>query len=198
VQHLAPAYGYETTFTQIAEAVLGQSGSDATAILGSIIILANLSGAIWAVSRLLFAMSREGFLPAFLQDAPDGTPWLAVGVTMTAILSVVGLDLLGVLPLDRMLSLAGQNFLILYAIAAVALMLRSREWPHRILGLAVAILAAALVAAQETLTLYPLLLVGLGLLVHRKSIAGRRVAAPPAPAVNVSGRSPQPAAESAS
>jgi amino acid efflux transporter len=167
VVRLGPTSGFETSFAQIAEAVLASNGADATAILACIVIFANLSGAIWAVSRLVFSLSREGFLPASLQRTHGGTPWVAVGATTAALLAGITLNLLDILPLDRMLALAGQNFAVLYAVAALVLLVQGRMRWHRILGACVVLAATLLVGAQERLALYPLASIALGYLLAR-------------------------------
>ena len=165
VQRLSPTQGFETAFAQIAEAALGPLGSKATALLATVVIFANLSGAIWAVSRLVFSLSRDRFLPVALQKTRGGTPWLAVAATTCALALVLTLDWLGYLGLGRMLALAGQNFLVLYGIAAIVLLRHARAWPERLLSLLVVAVVTGLVAVQGPSVLYPalLLLVGLAL-----------------------------------
>jgi amino acid efflux transporter len=173
VERLAPASGFETSFAQIAAAVLGSHGADATAILACVLIFANLSAAIWAVSRLVFSLSREGFLPSLLQRTRAGTPWVAVGSTTAALLVGVGANMIGLLPLDAMLALAGQNFAVLYAVAALVLVLRGRTTSQKILGAAVVMAASLLVLAQERFALYPLASITLGCFLARWSRPSR-------------------------
>jgi amino acid efflux transporter len=165
VQRLSPAQGFETAFAQIAEAALGPLGSRATALLATVVIFANLSGAIWAVSRLVFSLSRERFLPTALQKTRGGTPWLAVAATTCALTLVLALDWLGYLGLGQMLALAGQNFLVLYGIAAIGLLRNARAWPEHALSLMVFAIVAGMVALQGPSALYPaaLLLAGIAL-----------------------------------
>ena len=162
MQRLAPTRGFETSFAQIAEAAFGRYGTMATATLASVIIFANLSGAIWAVSRLVFSLSREGLLPRRLQRTRNGTPWLAVGATTAVLVAVTMLGRAGLLPLDRMLALAGQNFVVLYAVAALVLLGRGNSIGQRLLGGSVALAATCLVVAQGSLALYPLVLAAAG------------------------------------
>lgn len=154
---------YETAFSRIAAAALGSFGEIGTALLATVIILANLSGAIWAVSRMVFALSREGFLPSALEVSRNGTPWRAVAVTSTALVIVTLADAAGIFGLDRMLALAGQNFLVLYGIAAGAMLALSTSTGARILALLASALTLGLVAIQGAAAVYPAALLGLGI-----------------------------------
>ena len=153
---------YETAFARIAGAALGGSGETGVALLASIIILANLSGAVWAVSRMVFALSREGFLPASLNTSHNGTPWRAVLLTATALIIVTLADTLGLLGLDRMLALAGQNFLVLYGIGAAAMLALTSHIVARTVALLSLLLTLALVAMQGVAAAYPAVLLCLG------------------------------------
>jgi len=114
-------------FLPVVEALVG--GAAAGAALGALvalIIIANLVGAVWAASRLVFDMGRNGFLPAALDagrlDA-GGTPARALAAVLTGFLAVIGLHLAGGVPLDALLTLAGQNFFLLY-LACVAVFVK--------------------------------------------------------------------------
>jgi amino acid efflux transporter len=177
VQRLSPARDFETAFAQVAEAALGPLGSQATALLATVVIFANLSGAIWAVSRLVFSLSRERFLPTALQKTRGGTPWLAVAATTCALTLVLSLDWLGYIGLGRMLALAGQNFLVLYGIAALGLLREARRWPERILSLLIFAVVAGMVALQGPSALYPAALLLAGVILGAGSARGEVAAA---------------------
>lgn len=156
---------YETAFATIARASLGAAGETAVALLAGTIILANLAGAIWAVSRLVFSLSREGVLPEVFARTRGGSPWVAVMTTALALAAVIGASGVGLFRLDWMLALSGQNFLILYGVAAMALFRVGRNLLERMLAVGVGLLALALVLAQGLAIAYPLALVALGILV---------------------------------
>lgn len=162
VQHTALSGDYEVAFARIAESAIGPFGLRATAIVATLIIFANLSGAIWAVSRMVYSLSREGFLPAILQTSHHGTPWLAVGCTAIALILTLSLDWVGFLSIDRMLSLAGQNFTVLYGIAAAALLFLTKAYNERILCVIVVAIVLGLVALQGMIAFYPALLLIFG------------------------------------
>ena len=183
-QRLELEGSFETAFVDIARVSLGASGSVAVAWLAGAIILANLAGAIWAVSRMLFSLSREGILPAFVQTTRGGTPWLAVGLTSLALASVLCASGAGVLQLDWMLALAGQNFLILYGIAAASFFRIARNPAEAGLAILAGALATYLVVAHGLALAYPLGLVIMALLVA----GARRPALSPASPGQTRGR----------
>lgn len=163
VQHVVLDGRYEVAFTQIAAISLGTWAKGAVAVIATVIILANLSGAIWAVSRLVFSLSREGWLPAMLQKGREGTPWLSVLATSAMFVIVLVADWAGFLGLERMLALAGQNFIVLYGIAAAALFRLSTHGGERLLAGTVVCLIVALVLLQGIPALYSLCLLALGM-----------------------------------
>tara|TARA_Y100001933_G_scaffold194147_1_gene194161 strand:- start:715 stop:1998 length:1284 start_codon:yes stop_codon:yes gene_type:complete len=164
-QRLGLDAGFETAFVDIARVSLGASGGMAVAWLAGAIILANLAGAIWAVSRMLYSLSREGILPAFVRTTRGGSPWLAVGMTSLALASVLCASGAGLFRLDWMLALAGQNFLILYGIAALSFLRIARNAAEVLLAVLAGALAAYLVVAHGLAPAYPLALVVVALLV---------------------------------
>lgn len=162
VQRQSLSADYEVAFTQIVANSLGALGKTATSIVATVIIFANLSGAIWAVSRLVFSLSRESFLPTVLQKTKGGTPWLAVVATASTLAIVLAFDGAGWLGLDKMLNLAGQNFLVLYGIAAAVLFTQSIVAAERALAAAVVLIISGLVMMQGLIALYPAVLFGIG------------------------------------
>lgn len=88
------------------------------------IIVTNLNGAIWAASRLVFDLGRNGWMPRAwaLQylDGPQATPRRAVffiGLLFTLVLIAYSLSLLN---LADLLKTAGQNFFVLYTLSIIA------------------------------------------------------------------------------
>ncbi|SDR21125.1 amino acid/polyamine/organocation transporter, APC superfamily [Rhizobiales bacterium GAS113] len=154
-QRVELAGNFTSPFVAMVEPTLGRLGSVLVSVTAVIIVFANLSGAIWGVSRLVFALSREGMLPSTFQTARDGSPVQAVAFTAAALLCVVTLDAAGILGIGRMLSMAGQNFLILYGIAAATLLLTAQGWSERLLaGVSVVIVLGLLVKSGQSLA-YP-------------------------------------------
>lgn len=160
-QKIALGSGFETAFGQIAFNIFGYSGMAGMVSLAAVIVLANLAGAIWAISRLLFSLSREGYLPKSVQYSFGGTPWIAVLATSFSLIVVLSANAGGIVELDAMLSLAGQNFLILYGLASCALVRLSQSWIEKAAGAVGAALIAVLVSLQGTVAIYPVAILGL-------------------------------------
>ncbi|RWO03370.1 MAG: amino acid permease [Mesorhizobium sp.] len=90
-------------------------------LLGASLISANLFGAVVAVSRLVFYLSKRHFLPASLGCLRNGAPRNSVYCVATSMIIVVACDQIGLLNIETMFSLAGMNFLAIYMISAIAL-----------------------------------------------------------------------------
>jgi amino acid efflux transporter len=147
---------YEAPFLVFVAPVFGGYGATIVGSVAALIVLANLSGAIWGVSRLVFSLGRDGILPASLALTRGGQPVHAV-IATTVLLSVIlmayGCDILN---LETMIELAGQNFLTLYAIAALALFRLSQPVSVKITAIGVLAIAILLLIFQGAKLLYPL------------------------------------------
>jgi len=163
---------FETAFAQIASNALGVSGQITISLIATLIIFANLSAAIWAVSRLIFSLSRETFLPKVLQKTSNGSPYLAMSLTTSVIAGVIILDWSGYLGLEFMLALAGQNFLVLYGVAATAYFCVSKALWKRLLASMTVVIVVTLVAAQGLLSVYPISLMVIGIIIAQ---LGKRI-----------------------
>jgi amino acid efflux transporter len=149
---------FEAPFVAFVRPILGPAGAVGVALLAILIVFANLSGAIWGVSRMVYALARDGLLPRLFANAPGGTPVTAVALTVFSIVGVLLADLVFHFGLDGMLARAGMNFLILYAIAAAALVVISSTLAHRVLGITVILIVAAMLVWAQNSVLYPLAL----------------------------------------
>lgn len=149
---------HEAPFVAIVHPLLGDFGSIAVALTAALIVFANLAGAVWGVSRMVFGLARDGQLPEQLAITQDGRPIRAVMATMTALIAILAIDASGLIGIETMLRLAGQNFLILYGISAAALVVLARRSFEKLLGVAVIGLVVALVGLQGPLFIYPLAL----------------------------------------
>jgi len=103
------------------------------------IIIVNLNAAVWAASRLMFDLGRAGTLPGGwgldrLTGPGNTTPRtaiLAVGVIFFVVLLSAGANLVS---LNGLLSLAGQNFFVLYVLAIVAFLKLHRSSGGKLYG----------------------------------------------------------------
>ncbi len=153
-------------FARIFGAAFGPAGANAVSAVAVLLIFANLSAAIWAVSRMVYATAREGLLPPVLARVDRGVPLAAVALTVGVLLAVVAMAGRGLFDLGLLLAAAGQNFLLLYGAAAAALFrLGDRAWHPWLGGLGLAIVVALLIGRGGEGSLYPavLILAGLGL-----------------------------------
>jgi amino acid efflux transporter len=156
--------GFEAPFAAIIGNRFGIPGTIAVSIVSVLLILANLMGAIWAVSRMVFAAAGEGLLPAVLADARRGVPRRALGATGAALVAVVLTNWSGYLDLGTLLTLAGQNFLLLYAGAAAVLTKCARARWETVLGLiCLGLVAGVMVLRGPGGLAYPVTLILAGL-----------------------------------
>lgn len=103
------------------------------------IIVVNLNAAVWAASRLMFDLGRSGTLPsnwgldrlAGPRNATPRTAILAVGAIFSVVLLFAGANLIS---LNMLLSLAGQNFFVLYVLAIVAFLKLHRSIAGKLYG----------------------------------------------------------------
>lgn len=131
----------DTTVHAPVQAVVAQVVSPAAgtlvAILGVVIILANLVGALWGASRLVMSSAREGLLPGPLARLHRGeNPRTAVLACATVFLAVIASSAVGWSDLGSLLAVAGKNFFLLYLLCALAYARLFRA-AHRVLGAAV-------------------------------------------------------------
>lgn len=149
----------EAVFVDILGARLGAAGGVVVAAIATLVIAANLMGAIWAVSRMVFALSREGNLFIRLRVNKAGTPISSMVLTSFVILLVLAADGLDMLNIETMLAIAGQNFFILYGLAGFALFRHARHLHERIVaGLVILVVISLLLTNDLSSLLYPAVL----------------------------------------
>lgn len=166
VNAAAPGDGFEAPFATIIGRAFGTPGAVAISVVSVLLIFANLAGAIWAVSRMVFSAAGAGILPTMLMRANHGAPRRAVAVTGAALIAVVLANWSGVLDLGTLLTLAGQNFLLLYAGAAAVLVKVARSGWHTALGLVCLALVAGVMVLRGPVGLaYPVALILAGLVI---------------------------------
>ncbi len=165
---------YATPFVEIVRPLLGGAGGSLVAITAALIVFANLSGAVWGVSRLVYSTARDGGLPAGLAAMRAGRPLRAVAATVAVLTGVLGAAGAGAFSLPAMLALAGQNLLILSGMAAGVLAVLARTWRDRTLGIAVLLIVGALLALQGARLAYPVALFGAAAAMEARRFAGSR------------------------
>ena len=170
VQHSVTAMSPEAAFVSIADQVFGTYGSLSISLIATTIIFANLLGAIWAVSRMVYSLSREGYLPFKLNVTSSGVPISSVLLVSTVILAVLIGDRLQLVNIRDMLSLAGQNFMILYGLGGIALFRLTPDRIERAIAAVSIVLAAALTISEGPSVIYPLSLIIAGWLIARMRV----------------------------
>lgn len=148
----------EAAFASIAHSLFGEEAKLTIVILASIIIFANLMGAIWAVSRLVYSLSREGVLPISLETNEVGSPISSVILTSGVLVIILGLSQMGFFEIDGMLAIAGQNFFILSGVAAGALLKLSDHPLERFVAAIAVLVVMTLIFINGTAIWYPLIL----------------------------------------
>ncbi|SDQ19943.1 amino acid permease [Pseudovibrio sp. Tun.PSC04-5.I4] len=154
-------------FAAIAENAFGRSGEVVISAIASLIIFANLVGAIWAVSRMLLSLSREGLLPLGIGYSGSGPSVTVLLLTSGALLLVLSLDWANLIAIETMLAVAGQNFLILYGLASLSLLRLSKALPEKLLALTSIFIVGGILAYQGASLLYPVFLIVLGIIFVR-------------------------------
>lgn len=157
----------------LAGRAFGGIGQGTVSLAAVVLVLANLSAAIWAVSRLLWSSAEDGLLPRPLARLQGGAPRRAVVATLLVLSAVLGLSAALGIELATFLEFAGQNFFLLFSVAALVLLRRRATASDAPLALlALAIVGILLAVRPPALLLYPAACVAFGLIAA--SAAGRR------------------------
>jgi len=125
----------EAPFVALFDHSFGPAGGRFVALAAIILVVANLAAAVWAVSRMVWSAAGDRLLPAGLRVTRDSTPYRAVIATVGALIAVVCLSALGAVDLATMLAMAGQNFLLIYAVSAAALLVCGRRLAEQALAI---------------------------------------------------------------
>lgn len=143
-----PDAATEAPFTVIMMQGYGVLASQFVSGVAIVLIFANLSAAMWAVSRMVYSAAGEQLLPGALTKLNGGIPIRAVILTALVLVSVSLFSYTGALDLGDLLAIAGMNFLLLYAAAAAALCRLSTVNRHRLVGIASILIVALLVVGR--------------------------------------------------
>ncbi|OZM71688.1 amino acid permease [Amycolatopsis antarctica] len=163
----------------VIRAAVSPTAASLVAVLGVVILAANLIGAMWGASRLIYSSASHRLLPRQLSvlSGAQRTPSAAIIATSALFLVVIGVAAAGVMSPPTMFMVAGQNFFLLYLLSAVVFVKVAQTTAARVVGAVVAVgLTAVVVAGFQPLTiLYAVALFAVGFLL---SVRGaRRLAA---------------------
>ena len=139
-----------------------------------VVVVANVNAWVFAASRLYFASGRNGDLAAYLGRLdPRGVP-VASLLTLFSVCSLLAvLITTDVLPLVTALTVANQNFILLYVGAIAAFIAVDRSPSGRVIAAAAALSCAFLLAGFGTWLLLPLGIGAIGYAKHRLKRPGR-------------------------
>ena len=181
-------YLVKAPFLPVVLHLVGDQGL-ARRLLGgivAIIIFSNLVGAIWAASRIVFDLGRTTALGTRLNlgavHQESSSPRRAVTVAFLAFAAILASHGAGLLSVSRMLWLAGQNFIVLYAVCVLVFFRMAQRRRERVVALLSLGLMAVLGSAFNLGLIYPCALFSLPYLLlplgSRKG-AGRLDRVPP-------------------
>lgn len=169
----------------LAERALGEVGRPVTLVLVLACITANVCASVLALSRLVFGLSRSGYLPTVLSSVreADGNPVrsvVAVGGALTVIALLSSLD---VFDFTVLFVLSGGAYFVLYGVgvAAFARLARGRKAFVISVVSAVTVLVVTLLAGPSMWAcwaLFGVLWLGAVVLTRRRSAHRSNVDAP--------------------
>ena len=147
--------GLEAPFATIVGAHLGPIGARLVGTMACVLLFANLLGATWAISRMVFSLARERILPAALGRLHGEQPRVALTAFTCVVILVIALDYAGVLDSRTAFALSGQNFFLIYGIVAASLLKMATGTPERCLAVIAIAVVVSLSAAQAGSLAYP-------------------------------------------
>ncbi|PWK07439.1 APC family permease [Tumebacillus permanentifrigoris] len=163
---LAPSNEHVTTapVAALLFSFLGEASGRFVGVLGVVIIAANLIGATWAASRLVFSSAREGLLPKVLSrlDAGTQSPRIALVSVILLFSGVVVLQATKVISLQSLLQVAGQNFFLLYGLSVAAYLKLVPRTSYKVFGVLTLLLVVAVMGTFSWWILYPISLLIIG------------------------------------
>ena len=132
---------------RLADSWLGVAGLRLTGIIATLLILANVTGAFLSTSRALFSAGRDGLLPQALAHVDQrGLPVRAMLTGWLLYVVVILVTQTSGLGVETLLQMAGQNFFVLYLLAAVGYTRLQQRTGPRLLGLVAILLVLAMMS----------------------------------------------------
>ncbi|MCA1186643.1 MULTISPECIES: APC family permease [unclassified Saccharopolyspora] len=151
---------------ELVETAFSPTAATLVSVLGVLILAANLVGAVWGASRLVYSSADQGLLPRSLAAVSrvGGVPRRAVLATVGLFLLVVLCSATGLITVTGMFEVAGQNFFLLYVLCAAVYGKVADGAAARAFGivLAVCLLVVALVGFDLITIGYPMALFAAG------------------------------------
>jgi len=143
-------------FLILANIGFGKNGQYVVAILVSLIIIANVIGALWASSRLIFSSAREGLLPNSISKTnSNNIPKNALTLATIVFTIVIILSWSHIITIETLLNIAGKNFFVIYILSILSYIKITNQ---KIFGILTLILTISIAGTFGTFLMYPILL----------------------------------------
>lgn len=156
VQRLDISSSHATAFTSVTRQLLGSTGALLVPLFAIALVFSNIFGATWAVSRLVYYLALEGYLPAYFTIDNKGVPVRCVILTSSVLMCVLLFSYFEFIGIEDMFALAGQNFFLVYGIAAAALFVLCKDLYSRCLAVIVLISIVGILSYSNVSIGYPL------------------------------------------
>lgn len=170
-----PQSGQNAPLVALAERMFGSGGRIFTGLLAAVICLGTMNAYMAGLSRLCYAMARDGDLPKFLAtlDAKTGTPKSSVLFLLGLNCFALSIEVFLKLPLRIFFLLQNVAFLVLYILGCIS---SARLLKGNALAVGAAYFAAVICAAMlpfaTGILFYPAIIVTIALAVlfykHRR------------------------------
>lgn len=157
--HLAPV-------SEMARGWLGEAGAKWVNVIAALLVAANVIAAFISVSRALFSAGRDGILPSIVAKVnARQEPVVAMVLTLAIFAVVIAASHFGLVAVDVLLQLAGQNFFVLYLLVSIGYFVLAKGNPvRRLIGFAGIVVVAGMMLLFSRMGLvYCLCLLAVGL-----------------------------------
>ncbi|MTD53355.1 APC family permease [Amycolatopsis pithecellobii] len=155
----------------VIRVAVSPTAASLVAVLGVVILGANLIGALWGASRLVYSSASHRLLPHRLSllTGAQRTPSAAIIAVTVLFAAVITASALGVMSPTTMFMVAGQNFFMLYLLSAVVFVKVAHSTAARVWGVVIALGLAVVVVLgfHWQVVIYAAILFGLGYLLSR-------------------------------
>lgn len=146
----------------LAEAGFGDAGRALITVLGIVIVVANVNGVVWALSRLTYSAAREGTLPAALaRTDAHNVPARAVTSVVVGFALFAAVELLGWVDLEALFRLAAACIFAGLVLAAAAYVAHTRG-RRRAFAVVTLLITVVTFASFGLIALYPVTLAAVG------------------------------------
>ncbi|QNT77655.1 APC family permease [Entomobacter blattae] len=149
---------FNTPFYEILYPILGSYGHIVLSCTATLLIIANLFGGIWAISRLVYSLGKDKIIPSVFGRLSHTIPTHALVFTWAATSTVLVLDGFFNIGLGKIFALAGQNLLLLYALASAALFKLTTQLWQKFLACGVVGMVAILIILSGKSLYFPAIL----------------------------------------